>query len=88
MKTTGWPILFTVITTMASFISFFTAGIGALRWLGGTCSALVFIIYLYVIVLLPVLYSYGKDSPAAAKSIPRTRTPRRSAALPSKRSTR
>ena len=68
VKTTGWPILFTVITTMASFISFFTAGIGALRWLGGTCSALVFIIYLYVIVLLPVLYSYGKDSPAAAKS--------------------
>lgn len=68
VKNTGWPILFTVITTMASFISFFTAGIGALRWLGGTCSALVFIIYLYVIVLLPILYSYGKDSPSSTKS--------------------
>lgn len=64
VRVTGWPILFTVLTTIASFISFMGIGIGPLKWLGGISSAVVFTVYVYVILLLPVLYSYGKDAPS------------------------
>jgi predicted RND superfamily exporter protein len=58
---TGWPILFTAITTIASLFSFLLAGIGALRWLGITSGFTVFAVYLYVTVLVPVLFSFGRD---------------------------
>ena len=58
VEETGWPILFTVITTMASMISFMTVGIGELKWVGGICSAIVFATYLYVIILIPIFMSY------------------------------
>ena len=61
VEETGWPILFTVITTMASMISFMTVGIGDLKWVGGICSAIVFATYMYVIILIPIFMSYGKD---------------------------
>ena len=61
VEETGWPILFTVITTMASMISFMTVGIGDLKWVGGICSSIVFATYLYVIVLIPIFMSFGKD---------------------------
>lgn len=62
IESTGWPIFFTVITTMASFVSFIGVGIGALKWVGAISSLIVFTVYLYVIILLPILYSFGKDS--------------------------
>ncbi|MBQ9631163.1 MAG: MMPL family transporter, partial [Treponema sp.] len=40
LKTTGWPILFTVITTMASFVSFMGVGINSLKWVGGISSCI------------------------------------------------
>ncbi|MCR5218415.1 MMPL family transporter [Treponema sp.] len=61
VEETGWPILFTVITTIASLISFLFAGIGPIRWVGGTSASIVFSVYLYVIVLIPILMSFGKD---------------------------
>ena len=61
VEETGWPILFTVITTMASMISFMTVGIGDLKWVGGICSAIVFATYMYVIILIPIFLSFGKD---------------------------
>ena len=61
VEETGWPILFTVITTMASMISFMTVGIGELKWVGGICSSIVFATYLYVIILIPIFMSFGKD---------------------------
>lgn len=62
VEETGWPILFTVITTMASMISFMTVGIGELKWVGGICSAIVFATYLYVIVLIPIFMSFERVS--------------------------
>lgn len=62
VRSTGWPILFTVTTTIASFISFMCVGIGPLKWLGGISSAVVFVVYLYVIILIPILFSFGKDA--------------------------
>ncbi len=67
VEETGWPILFTVITTMASMISFMTAGIGALKWVGGICASIVFATYLYVIILIPIFMSFGKDGTPVGK---------------------
>ncbi|MDR0622941.1 MAG: MMPL family transporter, partial [Treponema sp.] len=63
---TGWPILFTAVTTIGGLLSFLFAGIGALRWLGVTSALTVFAVYLYVILLIPVLYSFGKDRQTGA----------------------
>ncbi|MDR1899852.1 MAG: MMPL family transporter, partial [Treponema sp.] len=68
---TGWPILFTAVTTIASLLSFLFAGIGALRWVGLTSAAAVFAVYLYVVILVPVLFSFGKDRKGgAADTVP------------------
>ena len=66
IKTTGWPILFTVLTTVASFVSFMFSGIKSLKWLGGISSCAVLAVYLYVVVMLPVFYSFGKDGATKA----------------------
>lgn len=58
---TGWPILFTALTTIAGLISFLFANIGPLRWLGLACSSVVMTVYLYTFVLVPVLLSFGHD---------------------------
>ncbi len=65
VEETGWPILFTVITTVASLVSFLFSGIGPIRWVGGISSSIVFAVYLYVIVLIPILMSYGRDKTKA-----------------------
>lgn len=61
VEETGWPILFTVLTTIGSVMSFATTGIPAIGWLGFTSAAVVFAVYLFVIVLTPVLMSFGGD---------------------------
>ncbi|MDR0668831.1 MAG: MMPL family transporter [Treponema sp.] len=58
---TGWPILFTAVTTIGGLLSFLFTGIGALRWVGVSSALTVFAVYLYVILLVPVLFSFGKD---------------------------
>ncbi|MCR5763258.1 MAG: MMPL family transporter [Treponema sp.] len=61
IEETGWPILFTVITTVASLISFLFAGIGPIRWVGGISASIVLAVYIYVIILIPILLSFGKN---------------------------
>ena len=58
----GWSVLFTVITTMASFVSFLFVDMKPLSWMGKTAALIVFAIYIYVSVLIPILLSFGKDS--------------------------
>ena len=62
VEETGLPILFTVITTVASLISFLFAGIRPIRWIGGISAGIVFMVYLYVIILIPILMSFGKNA--------------------------
>ena len=62
IEETGWPILFTVITTVASLISFLFAGIRPIRWIGGISAGIVTMVYLYVIILIPILMSFGKNA--------------------------
>lgn len=66
VEETGWPIFFTALTTMGSVMSFATAGILTIQWLGFTCAAVVFAVYLFVIILIPVMMSFGKDREIAA----------------------
>nr|MCR5725128.1 MMPL family transporter [Treponema sp.] len=65
VRDSGWALFFTVITTMAGMLSFLAAGIRPMRWVGGITAACVFTVFAYIIILLPVLYSFGKDRPVA-----------------------
>lgn len=58
---TGWPIFFTVVTTVASMLSFLFVEMPVLKIVGTICAAMVFAVYLYVIILVPILFSYGKE---------------------------
>lgn len=71
VEETGWPIFFTAMTTMGSVLSFVTAGIITIQWLGFTCAAVVFVDYLFVIILIPVLMSFGKDKRRVVAEKPR-----------------
>ncbi len=61
IEETGWPIFFTAITTIGSLLSFISTGILTIEWLGYTCAAVVFADFLFVMALVPVLMSFGKD---------------------------
>lgn len=61
VENTGWPLFFTVITTVASVLSFLTTELHPVRWVGGTCAGTVGAVYIYVSILVPILMSYGKD---------------------------
>ena len=62
IEETGWPIFFSVITTVASLISFLFAGIRSIRWIGGISAGIVMMVFLYVIILIPIFSSFGKNA--------------------------
>ncbi|MBP5246601.1 MAG: MMPL family transporter [Fibrobacter sp.] len=57
----GWSVLFTVLTTMASFVSFLFVDMQPLSWMGKSAALIVFAVYVYVSVLIPIVLSFGKD---------------------------
>lgn len=57
----GWSVLFTVITTMASLISFALVDMKPVAWMGKTASLVVLAVYLYIAVLIPIFLSFGKN---------------------------
>ncbi|MBB5225394.1 hypothetical protein DYE50_03990 [Treponema ruminis] len=61
VEESGWPVLFTVITTVVSLLSFMFACIRPMVWLGAVSAAVVFMVYIYVVVLIPIFMSFGKD---------------------------
>ncbi len=61
VEESGWPVLFTVITTVVSLLSFMFACIRPMVWLGAVSAAVVFMVYVYVVVLIPIFMSFGKD---------------------------
>ncbi len=74
VEETGWPLLFTAITTIGSVVSFATVGIPAITWVGLSCGAVVFANYLFVIILLPIILSFGKNK-AVTEEIKKKNTP-------------
>lgn len=65
---TGWPIFFTVVTTVASMLSFLFVEMPVLKTVGAICGAMVFAVYLYVIVLVPILFSYESKNDQREKN--------------------
>ena len=61
IENTGWPLFFTVVTTAASVLSFLTTDLKPMRWMGAASASMVFAVYVYVSVLIPILMSFGKD---------------------------
>ena len=60
----GWSVFFTVLTTVASLISFAFVDMRPVSWMGRTASLVVLAVYAYVAVLVPIFYSFGKDRQA------------------------
>ena len=65
VEETGWPILFTNITTVVAFISFLFFDIESVRWTGGVSAGISFIVYLYTFIIIPICLSIGKDAKVA-----------------------
>jgi len=61
VEETGWPLLFSALTTIVALLSFLLVPIRPIRWVGVSAACLVGITYVLVIVLLPSLLSFGKD---------------------------
>ena len=68
IENTGWPLFFTVVTTVVSVLSFLTTDLRPMRWMGAASAAMVFAVYVYVSVLIPILMSFGKDIEAGKDS--------------------
>ena len=58
---TGWPLLFSALTTMAALFSFVFIPMRPIRWIGISAACLVAMTYLLTIILLPVLLSFGPN---------------------------
>ncbi|HBT89066.1 MMPL family transporter [Desulfobacter sp.] len=61
VKETGWPILFTALTTVGALCSFFFVDVKPVRWIGSSTSLLVSIIFFMVVIMIPALLAFGKD---------------------------
>ncbi|MGP1438086.1 MAG: efflux RND transporter permease subunit [Treponema sp.] len=61
IEETGWPLLFTVITTVVSVLSFLTTSLTPIRWVGATSACTVLAVYFYTATLIPIIMSFGKD---------------------------
>ncbi|PID76056.1 MAG: hypothetical protein CSB23_00415 [Deltaproteobacteria bacterium] len=61
IEETGWPLLFSALTTMAALLSFLLIPMRPIRWVGVSAACLIGVTYILVIVLLPSLLSFGKD---------------------------
>ena len=63
----GWSVFFTVLTTIASLISFALVDMRPVAWVGKTATLVVLAVYVYVSILIPVFFSFGKDKAPNAK---------------------
>jgi hypothetical protein len=61
VEETGWPLLFSALTTVAALLTFIFIPMRPIRWVGLTAACLVAVTYVLTIVLLPCLLSFGKN---------------------------
>lgn len=71
IEETGWPILFTALTTIGALLSFLFIEVKSLRWIGLTSASLVLITYFLTIIILPSLLSFGKNKKEGKPAIER-----------------
>ena len=61
IEETGWPILFSALTTFAALLSFLAIPVVPLHFVGITTSASVLFSFLIAIMVMPTTLSMGKD---------------------------
>ncbi len=61
LQESGWPILFTALTTILALCSFLFISSPLLKWIGIASAAIVFVSLLLVLSFTPILLSFGKD---------------------------
>lgn len=66
VEESGWSVFFTVLTTAASLISFILVDMKPVAWMGRTAALIVFAVYIYVAVLIPIFLSFGKNKEVKA----------------------
>ena len=59
----AWPCFITAVTTSVGFASFLVVPMKPIRDMGLACAVGVFLTYVLVIIIVPVLFSFGKDKP-------------------------
>jgi hypothetical protein len=57
----GWPILFSAFTTMGALLTFLIIPMRPLRFVGFATASCVLLTFAIVLLLMPVLLSFGKD---------------------------
>ena len=62
MEETGWPLLFTGLTTISALLSFIIIPIQSIRLIGLITASNVLVILLIVMFLMPALLSFGKNT--------------------------
>ena len=65
MEETGWPILFTALTTIGALASFHFVDVRPVRWIGSATSMLIFVTFILVLIMIPTFLSFGKDKKIA-----------------------
>ena len=61
IEETGWPLLFTALTTMVALLSFLFIPLRPIRFIGVTSASLVVVTYVLAVTLLPSLLSLGRN---------------------------
>ncbi len=61
VEESGWSVFFTVLTTVASLVSFIFVDMKPISWMGKTSALVVLAVYIYVAVLIPICFSFGKN---------------------------
>lgn len=61
LENTGWPLFFTALTTIGSMLSFNFVDITTIRWIGNSSAAIILVVYLFAMIMTPILLSIGKD---------------------------
>ncbi|QTL98847.1 MMPL family transporter [Iocasia frigidifontis] len=67
IEKTGWPLLFTALTTIFALMSFVFIKIKSLNWVGYTTAGIVAVTYLLILIVFPIFLSFGRDKKVTAK---------------------
>ncbi len=59
---TGWPLLFTALTTICALLSFVFLNIKTMTWIGYTTAIIIAVTYILSLVIFPIFLSIGKDA--------------------------
>ena len=69
VEESGWSVFFTVLTTVASLVSFIFVDMKPISWMGKTSALVVLAVYVYVAVLIPICFSFGKNRAPVQKDV-------------------